>query len=197
MEWCYDLGVKALTVYAFSIENFNRSPEEVSTLMSLALEKFNYMVEKSEILAKYDIQIRVLGELDLLPEDVRMAAEWSMQMTKGNKGPVVNVCFPYTAKAELITVSNKILSDLRSGALNNDALTVGRFTEELYTAGCPPVDILVRTSGERRLSEFLNWQAANHRCQIEFLDLLWPDFRFHHFIPILAKFQLNRLTESL
>lgn len=117
MEWCYDLGVKAITVYAFSIENFNRSPEEISTLMSLAVEKFNYMSDNSDIVSKYDVRIRVIGELNMLPDDVRAAAERTMTMTKGNNGPIVNICFPYTAKAELINVSNRAIEGLRDGSL--------------------------------------------------------------------------------
>jgi len=189
MEWCYELGVEALTVYAFSIENFNRSPEEVSTLMCLALEKFQYMTDRSALVQKYAVQIRVCGEMELLPVGVREAAGRAVEMTKGNRGPIVNICFPYTAKAEIIAVSNRVIQSLRSREIE-ESLTVGDFSEMMYTGGCPPVDILVRTSGERRLSEFLNWQVCNAATQVEFLDMFWPDFKFHHFLPILARFQL-------
>ncbi len=189
MEWCYDLGIKAITVYAFSIENFNRSPEEVGTLMNLAIEKFDYMTEQSELVKKYDVRIRVIGELEMLPEDVRRAAERAMAMTKSNRGPIVNICFPYTAKAELITVCNKMLSE-------DHSLTLNGLEGKLYTAGSPPVDVMIRTSGEKRLSEFLNWQLCDSMCQIEFLDIYWPEFKFWHFLPILAKYQLDRLTSQ-
>lgn len=84
MEWCYELGVKAVTIYAFSMENFNRTPEEVSMLMGLAIEKFKYMTQQSELVQKYGIRIKVLGELDRLPEPVRQAAINAMEMTKNN-----------------------------------------------------------------------------------------------------------------
>lgn len=117
MEWCYELGISVVTVYAFSIENFNRSPEEVSTLMSLALAKFRYMSEHSDLVKKYNIQIRVIGETDLLPEEVKTVMVKTMEMTAANSGPIINVCFPYTAKAELITVSNGVLADFEAGKL--------------------------------------------------------------------------------
>lgn len=193
MEWCYELGVETVTVYAFSIENFNRSPEEVSTLMELAIDKFHYMLDRSELVSKYGVQIRVLGELEMLPEDVRMAVNRAMTLTKDNQGPIVNICFPYTARAELTTVANNVLDDLQSGKLCSSELDPVEFSKRLYTNGCAPVEILVRTSGERRLSEFLNWQVCSGRAHIEFLDLYWPAFRFHHFLPILLRFQLRRL----
>lgn len=85
--------------------------------MSLALDKFRYMSEHSDLVKKYDIQIRVIGELELLPEEVRTVVGKTMEMTAGNMGPIINICFPYTAKAELITVSNGILEDFESGEL--------------------------------------------------------------------------------
>lgn len=84
MEWCYELGMKAVTVYAFSMENFNRTPEEVSMLMGLAIEKFNYMAQESDLVRQYGVRIRVLGELGRLPEPVRQAALNAMEMTKHN-----------------------------------------------------------------------------------------------------------------
>lgn len=193
MEWCYELGVQTVTVYAFSIENFNRSPEEVSTLMKLAIDKFNYMLDRSELVKRYNVQIRVLGELQMLPEAVREAVERAMAMTRENHGPIVNICFPYTAKAELIAVSNGLLDELQSGKMAPHELVPSEFGRRLYTRDCAPVDVLVRTSGERRLSEFLNWQVCTQRAQIEFLDLYWPAFRFHHFLPILLRYQLRHL----
>jgi ditrans,polycis-polyprenyl diphosphate synthase len=84
MEWCYELGMRAVTVYAFSMENFNRTPEEVAVLMGLAVEKFNYMAQEGELVRQYGVRIRVLGELDRLPDPVRLAALNAMEMTKHN-----------------------------------------------------------------------------------------------------------------
>lgn len=186
MEWCYELGIRTVTVYAFSIENFNRSPEEVSTLMSLAMEKFQQMTSQSDLVKRYGVRIRVIGELEMLPEDVREAVQRAMNMTKDNSGPTINICFPYTAKAELITAANKALS-----LPDHDQLDISAFRSLLYTGCCDPVDILVRTSGEHRLSEFLNWQMVDGDGQVEFLNVLWPDFRFWHFLPILGRYQLR------
>lgn len=85
LEWCYDLRIRTVTIYAFSMQNFNRSPEEVALLMSLAIEKFEYMASQSELVKKYDVQIRVIGELDRLPKDVHAAALRAIEMTKDNK----------------------------------------------------------------------------------------------------------------
>lgn len=193
MEWCYLLGMEAITVYAFSIENFNRSPEEVGMLMSLAISKADFLTERSDLVRRYGARVRVIGELELLPEAVRLAAQRVAAATKDNTGPIINICFPYTSKAELTTTANRVLSGLASGASAPADLTVDSFSQQLYSAGSPPVDILVRTSGEQRLSEFLTWQVCRDQSQVEFLQMLWPEFRFWHFLPILARFQLRRL----
>lgn len=104
----------------------------MSTLMSLALDKFRYMSEHSDLVKKYNIQIRVIGELELLPEEVSSVMKKTIEMTAANSGPIINICFPYTAKAELITVSNGVLDDFDSGKLNprynpiNDDITITR-----------------------------------------------------------------------
>lgn len=188
MEWCYELGISTITVYAFSTENFKRSPEEVSMLMSLAVEKFAYMAGESEMVRKYDMAIRVIGELGMLPGEVREAAERAMEMTKNNKSRAINICFPYNSSAELVSAANAILETKSEPT---------RLSDHLYTSHSPPVQIMVRTSGESRLSEFLCWQVSEGHAQMEFLDVLWPDFGFWHFLPILVRYQLDRLNRII
>lgn len=174
-------------MYAFSLENFKRSPAEVEHLMGLAVEKFRFLMEQSELVEKYKLRFKLIGELDCLPEEVRRTAEDCMEATKNNQGPTILTAFPYTARMELVGAANAVLD---GKSIPTDRET---FQKLLYTAGTDPVDILVRTSGERRLSDFLNWQICDKAVQIEFLDNLWPDLTFWHFIPILCRYQLRKL----
>lgn len=208
LQWSLELGIRSITVYAFSIENFRRPLDEVSCLMALAKEKFRQLSEHTELITKYSVSIRVLGQLEMLPKDVRQAAEQAMQQTRRAPcgedagGFTLNICFPYTSTVELLTVSNQLL--------HRDAgeITTDDIDRLIYTSPGPPLDLLVRTSGERRLSEFLTWQATagpdhpkdgdgagpsrtNSRPpQIAFVNTFWPSFGLCQFIYLLLQYQL-------
>ncbi|RKP23707.1 dehydrodolichyl diphosphate synthase [Syncephalis pseudoplumigaleata] len=117
LEWCLDLGVHTVSVYAFSIENFKRPAEEVNALMALARDKLHMLCEKSQLIREYDVAIRVIGQLDLLPADVREAADRAMQLTAHHRRTVLNICCPYTSRDEMTTAVGRTIQGVHGGML--------------------------------------------------------------------------------
>lgn len=293
LEVCYRSGVKVVTIYAFSIENFKRSKFEVDALMEMARVKLSQMAQHGEILDRYGAKVRVLGRLDLLRPDVLKAVNRAMEMTSANGDRVLNICFPYTSRDEITSAIRDTVADysqpLRSRsssqrtpfseshiALNIQAQNQNTKTEDansdiestsessahgeeggakhdrankvyesgssfsssttldlaghqdianakkvaqgtsaesetptfmspetitrqtlsdhLHTKDNPPLDLLVRTSGVERLSDFMLWQC-DEDTEIVFLDVLWPEFDLWHFIPVLLGWQ-RRISKS-
>ncbi|KAJ9075378.1 cis-prenyltransferase [Entomophthora muscae] len=184
LESCMNLGVKAVTAYAFSIDNFNRTTEEVDALMNLAKERLEFFCTKSELIKHHQIRIKVIGKLSLLPDDVRAAAEKAMSFTECHKNALLTICFPYTSTDEMVNVLQQKLPSL-------DELTIDGVENSLYTSYAPPLDILIRTSGESRLSDFLLWQTSIQNAQIHFVDVAWPDFSLWTLLPIILSFQIR------
>ncbi|KAE8144648.1 putative undecaprenyl diphosphate synthase-domain-containing protein [Aspergillus avenaceus] len=293
LEVCYKSGVKVVTIYAFSIENFKRSKFEVDALMEMARVKLSQMAQHGEILERYGAKVRVLGRLDLLRPDVLKAVNRAMDMTSNNGDRVLNICFPYTSRDEITgairdTVADysqplgshsssqrtpfseshialniqaqhqngkpeDITSDVGSAsgssthadeaaakedqineiyesgsafsssttldlaghqdghngkkaAQNNGAesenssfrspetITRQTLSNYLHTRENPPLDLLIRTSGVERLSDFMLWQC-HEDTELVFLDVLWPEFDLWHFIPVLLGWQ-RRISKS-
>ncbi|KAI8355427.1 putative undecaprenyl diphosphate synthase-domain-containing protein [Mortierella sp. GBAus27b] len=190
---CMEMGVKVVTVYAFSIENFKRPPDQVETLMELAKTKLAELCEHSELVNRYGIGIRVLGDDTLLPEDVRKVVRRAVDLTKKNNRAILNMCFPYTSREELTMASRSLVSGIEAFELNPSDVTTSVLEDSLYTRSCPPMDILIRTSGEIRLSDFMLWQSSR-ACHIEFIDCYWPEFTFWKLLPILLRYQLRALS---
>lgn len=295
LENCMELGVKYVSVYAFSIDNFGRSREEVDSLMKLMEEKLDYLVREDSLLNDYGVKVQVLGDLSLLPLNVRAAAERAMAATKDYKSFVLNLCVSYTSTTEIVhsiqQVHDNILKrapeetgfapmsvnagrrrasngfrhknespvngkfpmektngdipgkgstsdleiwgkqnadpallpaagpsncrgsatpcacgnespSLKSGVsegtvvLDNkmnpwamsESITVKEIENHLYTAGCPPPDILIRTSGETRLSNFMLWQCCSY-SRLAFCKVMWPDFSLRHLAWIILDYQ--------
>ncbi|KAG9320978.1 hypothetical protein KVV02_000609 [Mortierella alpina] len=193
MAECMKLGVKVVTVYAFSIENFKRPPDQVKTLMELAKVKLAELCEHSELVKEYGISIRVLGDDSLLPDDVRKVVRRAVDMTKNNNRAILNMCFPYTSRQELTMASRSLVSGIEAHDLNPSDITTSTLENSLYTRSCPPMDILIRTSGEIRLSDFMLWQSSR-ACHIEFVDCYWPEFTFWKLLPILLRYQLRAIS---
>jgi ditrans,polycis-polyprenyl diphosphate synthase len=160
LQWCLDLGIKEVTVYAFSIENFKRSPEEVDTLMSLAREKFKKMLEEQDKLMEQGICIRIIGNLKLLPLDIQKTVAEAMLLTKNNKTAILNVAFAYTSRDELTSSMTTILEGVECGDLDVKDIDEHLIDKCLYTRHCSEPDLLLRTSGESRFSDFLLWQVC-------------------------------------
>ncbi|KAM7211840.1 Decaprenyl diphosphate synthase-like protein [Rhypophila decipiens] len=262
LEVCYQCGVKVVTVYAFSIENFNRPKYEVDGLMQLAKLKLEQLVQHGEILERYGARIKILGQRDMLSPDVLEVMDRAEETTKHNRSAVLNICFPYTSRAEITTairetvdeyltpprphgtpfsqtrITQSLLSkhgeskldpassDLDSAAASADEpdqdsvsstttvidspplkpsapvavngnvtifpnvenITAETLDKRMYTAGDPPLDLFIRTSGVSRLSDFMLWQC-HQDTQIFFLNCLWPEFDLWHFLPVLVEWQ--------
>ena len=166
-----DLGIEALTIYAFSTENWNRSKEEVGALMQLILDFF-----KSEIdeLMEKNVRILILGEKDVFPEKQREVLIEAENRSAANTGLTLNICLNYGGRAELTRAAKSIAQDVKAGVLSLDDVDELLISKRLYTANQPDVDLMIRTSGEMRLSNFLLWQCAY--AEFLFPKVLWPDF---------------------
>lgn len=166
-----DLGIAVLTLYAFSTENWKRSNEEVGVLMRLLLEFFTSEIEA---LHRNQVRIRVLGDLQGLPDSQRKAALQAMERTDRNTGLQLNIALNYGGRDELVRAVRQLALEVRSGALEPADIDEQTLAQRLDTYGQPDVDLLIRTSGEQRLSNFLIFQSAY--AEYLFPQVLWPDF---------------------
>lgn len=178
------LGLKALTLYAFSSQNWARPAEEVAGLMDLLREYL--LKERSEIL-DHDIRLDAIGELDKLPRYVREPLESLRAESRDNRAMVLTLALSYGGREELVAVARTLAERVRAGTLEPADVTEQLIDASLWTAGLPPVDLVIRTSGERRLSNFLLWQSAY--AELYFTDTLWPDFRARQLLESLLAFQ--------
>ncbi|CEP63946.1 ditrans,polycis-polyprenyl diphosphate synthase LALA0_S09e06040g [Lachancea lanzarotensis] len=192
LELCYEAGVKTATVFAFSIENYKRSAAEVDSLMNLARSGIRQVVQNGEMAEKFGIRIRVIGDRRLLSEDVMREVETAEEITKNNKRAVLNICFPYTGRDELLHSIKANVNRALAGEIEATEIDEKQVDDFLYTAGSPPLDLLIRTSGVTRLSDFLLWQVSRRGVVIEFVDCLWPDFGSRQMAWILLKYAYNR-----
>ncbi|MDD6052138.1 MAG: isoprenyl transferase [Clostridiales bacterium] len=166
-----DLRIEALTIYAFSTENWNRSREEVAALMQLILDFFRSEIDE---LDEKNVRILILGEKDVFPEKQRDVLIEAERRTGKNTGLTLNICLNYGGRAELVRAAKSIAQDVKDGALALADVTEQTLSDRLYTANQPDVDLMIRTSGEMRLSNFLLYQCAY--AEFLFPKVLWPDF---------------------
>lgn len=159
LQWCLELGIQEATVYAFSIENFKRSDEEVNTLMTLASEKFKQLLKEIDKLHERGICIRIVGNMALLPADLQHSMAKAMLMTQNNRRAILNVAFPYTSRDEMTEAIRTIAQGVDDHDLNTNDITSHLIQKCMYTRASPDPDLLVRTSGESRLSDFMLYQV--------------------------------------
>jgi undecaprenyl diphosphate synthase len=181
---CREIGIKYLTLYALSIENMLRPQEEVGALMDL-LGK--YLRSELQEMLDHDIRLTTIGNIGALKEPVRNMLREAMEKTAYNKGMVLNLALSYGGRDEIVEAVKGVLKDSREGKILSQDVTKELFSKYLYTADIPDPDLLIRTSGEYRLSNFLLWQTAY--TEFYFIDVLWPDFRRTHLIEAIADFQ--------
>ncbi|CAK7567172.1 MAG: cis-prenyltransferase [Sporothrix epigloea] len=274
LEFCYKSGVEVITVYAFSIENFQRPKYEVDGLMELAKVKLEQIIQHGQLLERYGATVRVLGQRDLIRADVLEVVDRAIEVTKDNNRAALNICFPYTSREEITRsirttveefsspqsppqpsstfsqtrIKQKILSkkldkpevlstiretspapsitrseehdgsvsstttlppgspasrsigggDIgRSAVLPNpESITAETLDSHMYTAGDPPVDILIRTSGVDRFSDFVLWQI-HQNTQVFFLKCFWPEFDLWHYLPVLLEWQWRQKQKAM
>lgn len=173
-----DMGLEALTLYAFSSENWKRPEDEISALMGLL--KHYIRADIDEFIAR-DVRLKIIGDLSAFSADVRDLVEDAVARTAGSRGTTLAVALNYGSQAELVRAARLLAAD--GGP---DAITVEGIERHLYTADLPPLDLVIRTSGEQRLSNFMLWQAAY--AEFWFTDVLWPDFTPDHLAGALADF---------
>lgn len=184
VEECSRIGIGYLTLFAFSAENWSRPKAEVRSLMSL-LKK--YIDKEVPRMMSNNIRFNVIGSRTDLPEDVAAGLDDAMRMTAGNSGMTLTLALSYGSRQELLRAARVIAEEIKSGRLLADDLTEELFSASLYTADLPDPDLLVRTSGEMRISNFLLWQLAY--TELYFTDVKWPDFNREELYKALADYR--------
>ncbi len=180
---CSDEGIQVLTVYAFSTENWKRPLEEVNYLMNLLIE---YMAKEIEELHQNNVQIRLAGSMEGLPEKVQEAIREALAKTKDNTGLIFNLGMNYGGRAEIVAAVQKVAAEVLGGALKVEDITEDTISNALYTAGLPDPDLLIRTAGDIRISNFLLWQLAY--TEMAFVDVAWPEFTKKHLEQIVQSY---------
>ena len=178
-----DLGIRALSLYAFSTENWNRSEEEVAALMQLILDFFASEIDE---LDEKNVRILILGDKNALPPKQQETLKEAERRTERNTGLHLNIAINYGGRAELVKAAREIAVLVQKGEMLADDITESTISDHLYTKGQPDVDLLIRTSGEQRLSNFLLYQNAY--AEFVFPDTLWPDFTVHDYDLALEAF---------
>ena len=181
---CNKMGVKYITVYAFSTENWSRPKAEVDFLMNLLLD---YLKNAEKTLAGENVVIRAIGSRAELTEEIRQQIVKTEEFTKNNDGIVMNIALNYGGREEIVSAVKSVCHDVQSGKLSAEEITESAFSDYLYTGGQPDIDLLIRTSGEQRLSNFLLWQ--NSYSEMWFTNKLWPDFSTKDLHQAIADFQ--------
>ncbi|HGE69369.1 TPA: isoprenyl transferase [Candidatus Poribacteria bacterium] len=184
VELCGELKIQVLTLYAFSTENWKRPPFEVNALMRLLIDQLS---EQTPDLNSKNVKINVIGDISRLPKRVINEIRSSINVTKENTGLILNLALSYGGRQEIIKATRAIADDVKKGILNPDDIDEKVFAKYLYTSDLPDPDIIIRTSGELRISNFLLWQCAY--SEIYITEVLWPDFRKKDFLLALISYQ--------
>lgn len=179
-----NIGVKYITVYAFSTENWKRPKEEVDYLMSLLLD---YLRNAEKTLAGENVVIRAIGSRKELSQEIREQIVKTEEFTRNNTGIVMNIALNYGGREEITNAVREICAEVSDGKINIADITDNTLDAHLYTKGQPEVDLLIRTSGEQRLSNFMLWQVSY--AEMWFTDKLWPDFKPADLIQAIVDFQ--------
>lgn len=181
---CGKIGVEHLTLYTFSSENWSRPPLEVRALMSLLVEMVHREVDD---LNRNNVRLRTLGDLDKLPDKTRLALEDGLEKTAGNTGLQLHLALSYGGRAEIVEAARRLARSVRSGRISPEEIDEVVFARSLYAPDVPDPDLLIRTGGDHRISNFLLWQAAY--AELWFTDTLWPDFRGEELDRAVASFR--------
>ena len=181
---CDKAGVEYLTLYTFSTENWNRPNDEVNTLMSLLSETL--LKEAAELFSK-GVRLHVIGEVEKLPTLVREQLLNVVELTKENSKGNLVLALSYGSQREILNAVKEIAQEVKEGTISVEDIDEKLFENHLYTKDLPPVDLLIRTSGEVRISNFLLWQIAY--AELQFLDIFWPDFQEEHLYQCIVNYQ--------
>lgn len=190
VRYANKIGIKHLTVYAFSTENWNRTKEEVGALMMLLQ---NYLDDFSKRADTENVQIRVLGDVSALSKGMQNSISKSIERTKSNTGIVFNVAFNYGGRDEIVKATKKIAEQIKNGNLKVEDINEELISNNLYTSGQPDPDLVIRTSGQIRTSNFLPWQTVY--SELLFMDKNWPDFTNEDLLLAIKEYQ-NRTIKK-
>ncbi len=183
---CGELGVKYLTLYTFSTENWRRPKSEVNALMKLLLKTIDIEIKE---LHKNKVCFKIIGELNMLPEATKNGLYNGVELTRNNGGLNLCLALNYGSRQEIIDATKSLIRKVENGSLSLKQIDEHKFSQELYTKDMPDPDLLIRTSGECRLSNFLLWQSAY--TEIFMTDKFWPDFRENQLIDAIYDYQLR------
>lgn len=186
-SYCARLGLKALTLYSFSTENWKRSPEEIDGLMNLLYEHLGKKLAK---LNKNNIRLNTIGDIEKLPKRVREKLMEVIDKTSKNTGMVLTLALNYGGREEIITACKKLVEKVASKKLNIDDIDEPAFSNALYTKDLPDPDLLIRTSGELRISNFLLWQISY--AEFVVTKVLWPDFKVSDLENAIEEYSLRK-----
>jgi tritrans,polycis-undecaprenyl-diphosphate synthase [geranylgeranyl-diphosphate specific] len=176
IEWCLDLGIKTVTLYVFSTENFRRPKDEVDTILGIVESEIRKLTKDPRI-HEHGVHVKAIGRVELLPDSLKSALDDVEKATESYDEHYLNIAVAYGGRAEIVDAARRIIDEVQNGTLNAETVDEGVFRKYLYTSHLPNPDpeLIIRTSGEERLSGFLIWQAAY--SEFVFLDVYWPDFR--------------------
>lgn len=192
IDACIDLGVQVLTLYAFSTENWSRPMDEVNYLMSLPIKFFH---EKLPQFMKRNIRIQASGNLKKVPFATRFAIDRAIRRTRHNDGLIVNFAFNYGGRHDILQAVQQVAKDVKSGKIKEANLSEEDFIKHLYTSGLPDPELLIRTGGEQRISNFLLWQAAH--AELYFTSVYFPDFQEAELEKAVRVWQENNVSHPL
>ena len=183
VKYCNKIGIEYLTVYAFSTENWNRSKEEVGALMILLQTYLDNFFKRADT---DNIKIQVLGDISQLSKGLQMSIEKAIERTRNNTGLIFNIAFNYGGRAEIIYGIKQIVRKIKDGELEEKDINEEMFSRFLYTKGEPDPDLVIRTSGEERLSNFLTWQSVY--SELYFTKKYWPDFKNEDLLEAIEEY---------
>jgi tritrans,polycis-undecaprenyl-diphosphate synthase [geranylgeranyl-diphosphate specific] len=191
LEWCLDLGIKTITLYVFSTENFLRPQAEVSTILEIIEEEAKKLATDPRI-HNNQVHVKAIGRLEMLPDSLRAALAEAERATAHYDKRYLNIAVAYGGRAEIVDAAKRIIDEVQSGALRADTVDEDVFRKYLYTSHLPNPypELIIRTSGEERLSGFLIWQAAY--SEFIFLDVYWPEFRRIDLLRAVRTYQRRR-----
>ncbi|PRT56368.1 Dehydrodolichyl diphosphate synthase complex subunit SPAC4D7.04c [Wickerhamiella sorbophila] len=190
---CSTLGVKTVTVYAFSIENFNRGQEETDKLFNMVRTSLAEVSDGDDSLAKrLGWKIKILGNRDMIPDDLKKDIEKIERLTAENTGTVINICCPYTSRDDMAQAVRKAAEN---GQADPEGISESAFKSCLYTADAEPLDILIRTSGTTRLSDFMLWECVDG-SQVEFASPMWPEYTVLDLYLVILRWGLKQLSSK-
>jgi len=188
-DWCQNLNIRYLTVYAFSLENFGRGKEELDSLMDLFAESFRSAGDDPRV-HKNEVRVRAIGHRELLPDRVVEAIEYAESRTKDYTNYNYNLAVAYGGRQEIVRSMKKIAEKIKSDEITINQIDADLISDNLYTSDLPDPDLILRTSGEERVSNFLLWQLAY--SELYFADVFWPDMRKIDFLRAIRSFQQRK-----